>query len=164
MNYEKDIRIDEQALDIEWLDQAELAIRYGKYWNACKEELTRAEENVKLVTAELILKINRNPEKYLGKDIKPTDAKIDAAVKSHPELIEAKEKWITALSAANNAEIIKNEISFTRKAALENLVNLYGQNYFAGPTMKRNLREEREKRMKESQTISNSRVRLIRKG
>lgn len=159
MNYEKDIKIDEQALDIEWLDQAELAIKYGKYWNACKEELIRAEENVKLVNAQLILKVNKNPEKYLGKDVKPTDAKIDAAVKSHPELIEAKDEWIAALSKANNAEIVKNEICFTRKAALENLVVLYGQNYFAGPNMKRNIKEEREKRMKEA----NTRVRLVRK-
>ncbi|MFA5298361.1 MAG: hypothetical protein WC389_09175 [Lutibacter sp.] len=159
MNYERDIRIDEQALDIEWLDQAELAIKYGQYWNACKEELTRADEKVKLITAQLVLKINKDPEKYLGKDIKPTDAKIDAAVKSHPELIKAKEEWITALSKVNEAEIVKNEICFTRKAALENLVVLYGQNYFAGPNMKRNIKEEREKRMKEA----NTRVRLVRK-
>lgn len=40
MNYEKDIRIDETALDLEWLSQAELAIKYGRYWATCKDRFT----------------------------------------------------------------------------------------------------------------------------
>jgi hypothetical protein len=53
------------------------------------------------------------------------------------------------------AEVAKNEFSFTRKAALENLVQLHGQNYFAGPKVPRNLskeRDEKEERQKRVMT------------
>jgi hypothetical protein len=159
MNYEKDIMIDENALDVEWLDQSELAIKYGKYWVECKEELMRAEENVKVVTAELTLEINQNPESFLGEGIKVTDVKIESAVRINQRHLEAKELWINAMSRFNEAEIVKNEISFTRKAALENLVQLHGQNYFAGPSVPRNLHNEKEKREKRRKE-SNARVRI----
>ena len=158
MNYERDIHIDETALDVELLEQAGLAIKYGEYWAQCNEEFVRAEENVKVVFSELILAINSNPEKYLG-DVKQTDAKVEAAVRVHPKHIEAKERWITAMTNKNNAEIVKNEISFTRKTALEVLADLYGQNYFAGPSVPRNLKAERE-RKQEKRKENNARVRI----
>lgn len=162
MDYLKDIRIDETALDVEWLEQAELAIKWGKYYSQCKEEFTRAEENVKVIYSELLLAINKNPEKYLGKGIKPTDAKVDAAIRIHPKHKAAKEEWIDAMKKLNDAEIIKSEISFTRKAALENLVQLHGQNYFAGPSVPRNLKSERESRKQQTEE-HNKRIRKITK-
>ena len=158
-NYLKDIKINSEALDIEWLEQAELAVKYGRYWSKCKEELIRAEENVKIVTAELTIEINQNPEKYLGDGVKPTDVKIDAAVRTHSKFQEAKERWITAITECNDAEIIKNEIAFTRKSALEALVQLHGQQYFAGPKVPRNLIEERKKRSEEVKE-NNKKIRM----
>ena len=163
MNFERDIKIDETSLDTEWLGQAELAIRYGKYWVECKERFTRAEENVKIVTSELILEVNQTPSLVEGK---PTVANIEAYYRTHPRHIEAKEEWITAMTELNTAEIVKNEICFTRKAALEALVQLHGQQYFAGPSVPRNLHEEIEKKREkynEERKASNARVRLIRK-
>jgi len=159
MNYQKDIVIDEEALDVEWLDQAELAIKWGKYWSRCKEEFTRSEENVKLVRSELIAKVNDDPDKYLGIGIKPTVANVEAFFRNNKRHIAAKEQWILAMTKMNDAEIIKNEISFTRKAALENLVQLHGQNYFAGPKMPRDLHTEYE-RKKQQRTENNARIRI----
>jgi len=42
---------------------------------------------------------------------------------------------------------------------LENLVQLHGQNYFAGPSMPRNLQGERE-RKQEKRKESESRIRI----
>lgn len=162
MNYLKDIRINENDLDLEWLEQAELAVTYGRYWVECNEELVRAEENIKVVRAELIAMANENPEKHLGSDIKPTVANIESFYRNHQKHKDAKERWITAMTEAKNAEIVKNEISFTRKAALEALVQLHGQNYFAGPKIPRNLHEEKEKRL-ERRKESNSKVKRARK-
>jgi paraquat-inducible protein B len=145
MDYERDMMIDESSLDVEWLEQAPLATRWGMYYNECKDEFARAEENVKVVRSELVLEINKDPEKFLGKDVKLTDTKVEAAYRTHQKHLDAKERWLQAMKKMNDAEIVKNEISFTRKAALENLVDLHGQQYFAGPKMPRNLREERDK-------------------
>ena len=141
MNFERDIKIDETSLDTEWLGQAELAIRYGKYWVECKERFTRAEENVKIITSELILEVNQTPSLVEGK---PTVANIEAYYRTHPRHIEAKEEWVTAMTELNTAEIVKNEICFTRKAALEALVQLHGQQYFAGPKVPRDISREWE--------------------
>jgi hypothetical protein len=146
MNYERDMFIDDSALDVEWLEQSTLATKWGMYYNDCKEEFTRSEENVKVVQAELNALVNEDPETHLGEGIKPTVANVDAFIRTHDNYKEAKERWIKAMRAMNDAEVIKNEISFTRKAALENLVQLHGQQYFAGPRVPRNLHDEREKR------------------
>lgn len=152
-DYIRDMYIDETALDVEWTEQAELAVKWGILWSEAKEELIRAEENVKVVRSELILNINKYPARYLGEDVKPTDPKVEAACRAHPKHKRAKEKWMRALKKAQDLEIAKNEISFTRKAALENLVQLHGQSYFAGPSVPRDLykeRRDREKSRKES--------------
>jgi len=158
MNYERDMYIDESSLDVECLEQPLLATRWGKYYNDCLDELIRTEENVKIVRSELIIEINKEPEKFLGEGIKPTDTKIEAAYRIHPRYKEAKEKWMQAMKKKNDAEIVKNEISFTRKASLENLVQLYIGQYFAGPKLPRNLTQEREK-MKERYNKKVGRIR-----
>lgn len=157
MDYEKDLKIDENALDIEWLEQASLAMRWAKNYAVCRRRLTEAEEKIKIVRAELIKKVNRNPDKYLGEGVKPTAPVVEAYYRLHSKHIEAKEEWVEAQFELNIAEAAKNEISFTRKAALENLVILHGQQYFAGPKMPRNLNDEVQKR-KERQEKANKRV------
>jgi hypothetical protein len=144
MNYEQDIKIDETALDIEWLDQAALAIRYGRHWAECKKKANEAGEKIQIIRSELIALANSNPTKYCKKD-KPNAADIEAFYRLHPRHIAAKEVWMDAQYELDMAEVAKNEMSFTRKAALENLVKLHGQQYFAGPKIPRNISEERSK-------------------
>jgi hypothetical protein len=148
MSYIQDIYIDDTALDVEWTEQAELAIKWGLLWSEAKDAATKAEEYVKIVRSELILKINKNPERYLGEGVKLTDPKVEAAYRTHPKHKRAKEKWMRAVKRVQDLEIAKNEISFTRKSALENLVTLHGQSYFAGPSVPRDLRKERRSREK----------------
>ena len=143
MNYENDVRIDETALDVEWLNQAELAIKYGQYYSECHTAVVRAEERIKIIKAELIIKANSNPARYCKKE-KPTVGDIESFCITHPRHIDAKEQWMEALQKESDAAIIKNEISFTRKAALEGLVQLYISQYFAGPSMPRDLIAERQ--------------------
>lgn len=145
MDYENDIRIDDSALDIEWIDQAELSLKYGKIWAEAQRILTIAEENIKIIRAELIQKANEAPMKTCKKE-KPNAADIEAYYQQHPDHIQAKEEWIDAQYECNMAAVAKNEVSFTRKAALENLVTLHGQQYFAGPSIPRDIHAERERR------------------
>jgi len=139
MDYKEDCKIDESALDVEWLAQTELGIKYGEYWAECKDALTRAEEKIKLVRAELC-------KECYEKNEKPTDKKLETYFRTHKRHIQAKEEWMDAKFKENIADIAKWQISNTRKDALENLVRLHGQSYFAGPNMPRDLIEEAEKK------------------
>jgi len=156
MNYEKDMRIDETALDIEWLDQVELAMKYGKLYSQCKKELEEAEEEIKVIRSELIKEANEDPDKYLGDGTKPTGPNVEAYYRTHKRHKDIKQEIIDLQYEVNMAEIAKNEVSFTRKAALENLVTLHGQQYFAGPRVPRAITSEREK--KEQQKNADSKV------
>ena len=147
MNYEDDIRIDETALDIEWLEQASLAMRYGQHYAECRRKLVEIEEKIKVIRAELIAEANEDPQRCCNKD-KPNAADIEAFYRNHKRHKRAKEQWVEAQYELDMAEIAKNEISFTRKATLENLVRLHGQQYFAGPQVPRDLASERQFRQK----------------
>ncbi len=162
VDYKKDIQIDDTALDLEWEDQPELAIKYGEYWSQCQEEFTKAEELVKLVRSELTLKVHKNPTKTLGEGMKVTDKTVEAYYRTHKKHIKAKEKWVEAMSKMNNADIVKKEISYTRKAALQGLTDLYQANYFAGPSTPRNLKKERKKR-EESRLENNKKTKINKK-
>lgn len=153
MDYEKDLEIDENALDIEWLEQASLAMKWAKNYAVCRKRLTEAEEKIKVVRAELIKKANRNPDKYLGEGVKPTAPVVESYYRLHSKHVAAKEEWVDAQFELNIAEAAKNEISFTRKAALESLVVLHGQQYFAGPKMPRDLSNEVQKRKERQKTV-----------
>ena len=149
INYERDIHIDESALDVEWADQAELALKYGRHYAECRRTITEAEEKIKVVRAELIAEANSDPEGTTNKE-KPNAADIEAYYRNHKRHKAAKESWVQAQYECNMAEVAKNEFSFTRKAALEALVNLYVAGYFAGPKMPRNLVEERKIKQEEA--------------
>ena len=145
MNYEDDMRIDETSLDIEWLEQASLAMKYGRHYAECRSTLFRAEEKIKVTRAELIAEANEDPMECCNKE-KPNAADIEAYYRNHKRHKEAKREWLDAQFELDIADIAKNEISFTRKVALENLVRLHGQQYFAGPKIPRDLSWEREQR------------------
>ncbi len=148
MNYETDLRIDETALDVEWLEQASLAMKYGRYYAIARRNVTEAEEKVKVTKAELISEANEDPVGCCNKE-KPNAADIEAFYRNHERHKEAKKEWVDAQFELDMAEVAKNEFSFTRKAALENLVILHGQQYFAGPRVPRDLHEQREIRQKQ---------------
>ena len=152
MNYEEEMIIDETALDVEWVEQARLSLKYGRHWAECKNELTLAEENIKLVRSELIKEANEDPEGCLGEGIKPTAPVVEAYYRNHKRHKAAKQEWVEAMFEANVAEIAYKEVSWTRKAALENLVKLHGQQYFAGPSVPRNLSEEVKLRQSHANT------------
>ena len=138
------MKIDESALDVEWVQQASKSMKYGRYWAECRLELQLTEENIKLVRSELIKQVNEDPEHYLGEGIKPTAPVVEAYYRNHKRHKSAKKDWVDAQFEANVAEIAYKEFSYARKSALENLVKLHGQAYFAGPSIPRDLHEEIE--------------------
>lgn len=148
LNYEDDAYIDDQALDLEWLEQAQLARKYGRNYARWEAKVRETEENIKVVRAELISKANRFPDKYLKlpDGVKPTLPIIEAYYRNNERHKEAKREWLDACEERDNAKIAYEEISKTRKAALQNMVQLHGMDYFAGPAIPHNLKDERKRR------------------
>ena len=145
LDYKNDVKINEAALDLEWLDQAELSVKYGKEWATCKKKVAILDEKVKVTRSKLIRKAWESPDECLGQGIKPADQKVEAYYRTHKKHIKAKQELFEAQEELDLVEVAKNEISFTRKAALENMVKLYASDYFAGPNVPRDLSKLRNR-------------------
>ena len=157
LDYDKDIRIDETALDIEWLEQSALAGKYIDYVKKLKLAVSFAHEKVKTCRSELIMRVNEDPEKCVHK-AKPNAADIEAYYRNHSKYKRLKEKWIRLSNELEYAELCQKEISYGRRSALENLVVLHGQNYFAGPRMPRDISAERTKQEEANKKITMKRM------
>ena len=142
MNYNDDVSIDEQALDVEWLDQA---LRMGKYCSLVAEaqrELDLAKERLDVVTAELSHGIRSDPERY-GLS-KVTEDSVKSTTIVQPEYQEASRDFITRKYEHAMAQGAVRAFEH-RKSALENLVRLHGQSYFAGPAVPHDLSDVRQR-------------------
>jgi len=146
LNYEEDMFIDETSLEVECLEQSTLTIVYGKHWSALQEKVDVVEEELKLIKSTLIEKAHKHPDKYLGEGIKPTGPIVEAFYRNHKKHTKAKENWISLKRQTRDAEIAYKAISYTRKAMLEELIKLHGQQYFAGPAVPGDITKKREER------------------
>lgn len=146
MNYERDIKIDETALDVEWLEQASLMIKYARHAADCRMNLDLAKERVDYVKAELDKAIRENPKEFKMEKI--TESAIQNVIITQRKYMDAEEKLIHARYELDIANAAVRAMD-ARKDALENLVRLHGQQYFAGPRIPRDLQSEAEKRRKQ---------------
>lgn len=159
LNYEQDIKIDENSLDVEWLEHSKIAIKYAQLSAEKRKQAKHAEEKTKTIRSELINEANADPDNTIGKS-KPNAGDLEAYYRTHPRYKEAKEEEIEAQHEADMAELAQKEISYGRRKALENLVTLHGQMYFAGPSAPRDLSNERQKKEaeREKQKKANKKV------
>lgn len=144
LDYKKDVRINEAALDLEWLDQAELAVSYGREWATLKKKVAILDEKVKVTRSKLIRKAWEDPQGTLGQP-KGSIQTVEAYYRTHKKHMKLKEELFEAQEELDLVEVAKNEISFTRKSALENMVKLYAADYFAGPNVPRDLSKLRNR-------------------
>ena len=143
MDYKKDVMIDDSALDLEWIDQPSLMLKYARHASEMQKELDYAKEDLDLAKSELDKAIRSNPDKYEIEKI--TETVVQNTIISQDRYIEANHKLIEAQFELNVAKGAARAID-TRKDALENLVRLHGQQYFAGPRVPRDLSHERATR------------------
>lgn len=158
LNYEEDVSIDDSALDVEWLRQPELMMKYSKLEAQAQQAYENAKVSYDITKAEIDRDIRDNPEEY---DLpKTTESAITAAVRTTDEYKQAKKKLNEAQYQWNMAQGAVRAL-YGKKDALENLVRLHGQQYFAGPSVPRDLSKEWEQKQK---TInSNKKVKIKRK-
>ncbi len=129
--YEEDIRIDGEMLEFEWMDQPMKMLKYcEKYASAIKQE-SFAKENLDICKAELDKAIRTTPESF-GITGKITEETVKSTILLQADYIAANHAYI---EASYEAEMAKGAVRAfdQRKDALENMVRLHGQSYFAGP-------------------------------
>lgn len=143
MNYEDDIKIDETALDVEWLEQPRLMFKYARHCAKMEMEKDLAKERLDVIRAGLDQAIRKSPLSYkISEDQKVTETLISNTILQQEEFVEANAEYLEALHEFKVAKAVVDAIQ-QRKDALENLVRLHGLQYFAGPRIPRNLTEER---------------------
>ena len=144
--YEDDLRIDEDALDVEWLDQPNLMQKYVRISAQADKRVDVAKEALEYCQAELEMQIRADPESFGVEKI--TDKSVSAAILIQEEYQEKQKELIEAKFEAKVANGAVKSMD-QRKVALENLVKLHGQSYFAGPKVPRDLSDEWQKREKQ---------------
>ena len=140
-DYENKIRIDEEALDLEWLDQPSLFIDIAKESAEAQFDCDQAKASFEVVCSETEMQIRNNPITF--KIEKITESAIKAAL---TQTEEYKAALLKLNEAKRDASILQGAVKAfdQRKSALENMVRLHGQSYFAGPKIPRNLSDERK--------------------
>lgn len=146
INFAKDMKIDEGALDVELLNQADLEAKYISALSEARKERDWAYEEVKTMRSELTRDCFDDPEGTIGRDDgkQPTGAQVEAYYRTHKDYKAAKEDFIEKEDRYNVLNDMKDSIHFTRTKMLENLVRLFSEEYFAGPRIPRNLKKERK--------------------
>jgi len=143
INYERDIKIDTSALDLEWEDQPVLMMKYTQHAANMRKALDEANQALTIAKAEADRTIRENPAGY---DItRVTEGAIASAILTYKPYIQAYNQY---LSAKYEEDMAKGAVQAfnQRKEALENLVQLFRASYFAGPKVPRELKVERERR------------------
>lgn len=144
MSYESDMHIDENALEVELLEQSSLMAKYSYMLAEAKRDRDLAKEALDLKKAEINLDIRDNPQDYKLEKI-TVDA-VEACILMEDEYQAAQKELNEMNFEVNVLQGVINAIDH-RKSALENLVKLYGQNYFAGPAIPHDISEARQKRL-----------------
>ena len=162
LNYERDVSIDETALDVEWLQQADLMYKYARYQAETKKAMDEAKERLDFIKAKLEMDIRTNPESY-GLS-KVTESAIASTILLQSEYQEASKKYIEA-KYENDVAVAAVRAIDQKKTALENLVKLLSVSYFAGPSAPRDLSLEWNERIeKKEQKELNKNVKIKRRG
>ena len=145
-DYASDVNIDPESLDTEWIEQPTKLWKYAKIAATKRKEADLAKEKIEYVKAEIDKKIRTNPDKYGIERV--TEPAVERAIVLSTEFKEASQEYIDAKFEMEVARAAVQAIE-QRKDALENLVNLHRQQYFAGPSVPRDLSYEWQKRNKD---------------
>lgn len=165
LNFEKDLQIDADNLDVEFLRQPSLYMQYAEESANAKDRLSRAKETLEVVRAETDFKVRDNPAAFGV--LKITEDAISAAILRSDEYKKANENYLSAKHAADlfQAAVIAMD---QRKTSLEQLARLTIAGYCAMPsephdpsTFTERMEKIRDKETKE--TRNNIRERINRR-
>lgn len=136
--FELDLRLDPDQLDVECVRQAEIFFKWSERSVTSRGALDRLKLQLEVAEARLELEIRQDPKGHGIEGERVTEAAIKAALVTHPKRLRLNEELNQARD--DNAMLEKAVAGLEmKKRMLENLVTLHGQQYFAGPATPRSL-------------------------
>ena len=147
LNYEKEMQIDESALDLEWLEQADLTMKYIQYAAEAEKDRDEKKEKMEYAYARLEKEIRSDPDSFgLGK---LTESIVNNAILREKSYEKASQAYIDAKFEARVARGAVDAIR-DKKEALQELGRLVQIGYTAAPKEPRDIvKNRREKRQAE---------------
>ena len=131
-DFEKDLEIDIENLDVEAVRQPELYYQYSELAKEAREKFDLLKMKLGITESELAKRARIKPASFgIGK---VTEASIKEAVTTHAQYRTAYKRMIRAKNAAElmgHAQEAMNQ----RKRMIELLVQLHGREYFSGPSV-----------------------------
>jgi hypothetical protein len=146
-DYELDMEIHPDELDVEWLEQPQLMLKYTRKLAEVRERRDALKEKLEFTRAEIDKHVRENPDDYGISKI--TEGVVKAAVETDQDFLKVQDQVRKANFEVNVVTGVVQACE-QRKQALENLVRLHGQSYFAGPSVPHNLPELKAQRDKAS--------------
>lgn len=135
--FERDLAIDPEALDVECLRQADAFYRWAQRAIDARGKVDRLKLRLETVKASLALRCRKKPEDF-DLEGRVTEASVEAAVATHEKHLAAAQALHEARSDSAMLDRAVDAME-QRKRMLELLVTLHGQSYFASPSAPRDL-------------------------
>lgn len=158
--FRKDKAIDVNQLDLECARHADRA----HFWAEASIEADFQEDHAKfrmqMVESKLEQECRSNPINF-GLT-KVTDNSVKSAIRIHPDLVQAFDIWA---DARRQAKLLRAAVSamVDKKHMLQGLISLHGQQYFAGPSVPRDIlsawREKQEETEQQVNKLQRQRTR-----
>jgi len=133
-NFADDVAIDPDALDVEWLRNSTLYMKWAKLLADAKEKVRILDNELKLMDAQIYKDVRKDAVKITEKQIQ-AEVEMDG---THQEIVQEISNAIYDVDVCSAAVRAIDH----KKSALENAVKLWGGAYFSGPKEPRNLKEE----------------------
>lgn len=149
-DFESDITINPDELDIAALEQSNLAMKYSRLTADAERAAKKAHEKVKVLRSQLVKDVSNDPERLLGKGQKATGVLIEAYYRDHPDYKAAKKELVEAEYQRDIMKAASDHVAFQRKKMIEILAQLLQAEYFSSPSVPRDLSTEWKKRKSES--------------
>ncbi len=125
-DYQSEVLIDEYKLDMEWKKQPALAVKYG-------EAKADAQRDQDIAKEKLDYLIAQKDTYYRGTaEGKTTESAIKSKIDQDDDVVDARQRLIKCKHTVALMQAACDGFN-QRKSALENLVKLFGMNYFVEP-------------------------------
>ena len=134
--FQKDKEIDPNRLDLECVLQPERFFYWAQAAVEASSEVDKAKLKLDVTQAKLEMECRQKPEDF--GIAKATENAITAGVKSSEKYQEA---WNDYIEARKESKLLDAAVTAMeqKKRMLEVLITLHGQQYFAGPSVPRDL-------------------------
>ena len=130
--------LDETRLDDAWRGHSKHVFAARRKVAALRATVERCKARINITKAQVALEVRKSPEDF---DIdKLTEAAVVSAIASNKRVTTAEDKLIDAKFELESWEAAVEALEH-RKRALENLVTLHGQGYFADPSLSKGNRK-----------------------